>query len=153
MSEEIKFENEAQNDPNKGGHTRRPHHGKHGRYYNNRRPRNQKFEAENEEFIEAVEEEFVDETVDLPVDTLAEESDEGVSEAIIDENEEVTEEPAPITENEPSQEEPITYTEVIGVRFRTSGKIYYFDPQGLCYPLAVMPLWTPPAAPNTVRLP
>ena len=67
------------------------------------------------------------------------ENQESKEEMILAE-EEVTEEPAAeeiIPQEEPLPEEvpSVDMTEVIGVRFRASGKIYYFDPKGNPYPL------------------
>ena len=133
MSEEIKLENETNNGPKPTG-KRRPHHGKHGRYRNNRRPANPKPEAENNneieliEAIEAIEEEAEAEII--PEETTAIEA-AASEEDLCREQEEAVEAPA----EEVAEAEPVSYTEVIGVRFRASGKIYYFAPEGLTYPL------------------
>lgn len=45
----------------------------------------------------------------------------------------------------------VRMAEVIGVRFKEVGKVYYFDPNGIQMKKAIWPLWKLPAVWNAAR--
>ena len=123
MSEHNNNQNE--NNQKKNGENKKHHSLRHGHYRHHK-----KFKMQSEEAAvdtEALQEEATEQpnAENLQEETVCEEnhapSDENV------ENEQ------PCAEKTP--EEEISMTEVIGVRFRTSGKIYYFDNCGGEYPV------------------
>ena len=125
MSEQNKFENTPENGDHKksGGHHRR--HSKHGRFHGKRHKKAQT-NTVNEEVLTAE---------DSEIETICEEADNVCEEEFVP-SEEIEEIPQ---ENESKETEETTeeeMTEVIGVRFRSSGKIYYFDNCGAQYPLS-----------------
>ena len=64
-----------------------------------------------------------------PVETVTEApAEEAVTLTSPDTAEEITVDPTEPT----AEEDPVERVEVIGIRFRSSGKMYYFDPHGIC---------------------
>ena len=133
MSEQNK-PNPAGDDKKQGGnhhyrrHGKRPYH--HGKRHN--KPRNPDAPLQTDEALQ------MDEAVVNEEETVITEAEEIPEITVTSPEPAQGEEPQALSENEtvPETEEvPVETTEVIGVRFRTSGKIYYFDPKGLTYPL------------------
>ncbi len=99
-------------------HGKRPYH--HGKRHN--KQKNTDAPNPNEEVMP------MDEAIEIEEETVIAENEENVepTPTLPEAEEETTSE---------VEETPVETTEVIGVRFRTSGKIYYFDPKDVQYPL------------------
>ena len=125
MSEDNKNQNENAAKKQGGNRNRRPM--RRGHYRNHKHPKDQLEVAplENEmPKAETTQEAAEPATPDIQEEIITEEMQDVSAE------EAVNEEPA--AENAPDAPTPMT--EVIGVRFRTSGKIYYFDNCNVEYP-------------------
>ncbi|MBE6638242.1 MAG: hypothetical protein E7616_02135 [Ruminococcaceae bacterium] len=146
MSEQNKNENTSAAYKKHGGNkNRRP--GKYGRYPGKKRPKEQENQTVLEETLgtDIRNDEPYDEQEEITSlftfeESVSDESIETAADIQITDNighEDTTESAAePQTEEHSENSDPTPeLTEVIGVRFRTSGKIYYFNNCGVTYPL------------------
>lgn len=121
MSENNNNQNE--NNAKKSGVNKKHHPMRHGHYRHHKHPK-AKIEDSPADTEMTLQEEAFDEI---------ETQNEIASENETDLNTENTEGEPPCSDSTPAEEVPMT--EVIGVRFRASGKIYYFDNCNLEYPV------------------
>ncbi len=129
MSENNKNSNDnaAMSKKQGGNKNRRP--AKRGHYANKKRPK-EKNDVLMDEIDSAMSEESSEiSAIEVENDAILAEEEIPSEEIIVDEN---TTETTASPETEPNIPEALT--EVIGVRFRASGKIYYFDNCGVIYP-------------------
>ena len=137
MSEQNKFENIALAAENKTGGSNKKHRPKkRGHYRGGKHNANKDIPPQNEAVTnEADVTEPIDEEVYTPEDSTPYPLDDVTPEAdsLSDENTQSSDSSEEMAER--SADEAEEMTEVIGVRFRSSGKIYYFDNCSVQYPL------------------
>ena len=134
MSEQNKHENAAANGENKHPHSHHRRPGKHGRYRRNHHGKN-KAEINPDEIENVAQEEIPEEYTEEDMILHNDEDSETLTPEIADSTEENTETIPVQNESALDEVDETEMTEVIGVRFRSSGKIYYFDNCGNTYPL------------------